>query len=152
MLPVLLSFGSNLGDRDATLSGAWQILGQTPAVETVRLSSLYETEPIGGPAGQPMFLNATGIIRTTMPPTELLETLQKIEADFGRVRSERWGARTLDIDILLYGCQIVTLQKLTIPHIEMLNRQFVLVPASDIAGDWVHPITKKTIREHCVPL
>ena len=148
MIPALLSFGSNLGDRDATLRGAWQSLGRMPAIETVQLSPFYETEPIGGPAGQPIFFNAAGIIQTTMPPMELLETLQKIEADFGRIRAERWGARTLDIDILLYGCKIVKLPALTIPHVEMLHRQFVLVPASDIAGDWVHPVTKKMIRRH----
>ena len=149
MLPTLLSFGSNLGDRYTTLLGAWHVLSQMSEIETVRLSPFYETEPAGGPSGQPMYLNAAGIIRTTMPPMELLKTIQKIESDCGRVRVERWGARTLDIDILLYGCQIVDLPGLSIPHIEMLHRQFVLIPASDIAADWIHPITKKTLREHC---
>jgi len=148
MLPVLLSFGSNLGDRHATLNSAWHVLGQTDSIETIRLSPFYETEPLGGPAEQPKYINAAGIVRTTLLPLELLETLQKIEADFGRVRTERWGARTLDIDILLYEEQIVELSTLTIPHVEMLHRQFVLEPAKDIAADWVHPLTKKTIEEH----
>jgi len=95
-----------------------------------------------------MYLNAAGIIQTSLPPTELLEVLQKIESDFGRVRTERWGARTLDIDILLYGDRIVRLPTLTIPHESMLKRQFVLVPAKDIAGDWVHPTTRKMLREY----
>ena len=147
--PVLLSFGSNLGNRHETLNDAWRVLGQTPGIQTVRLSRFYETEPVGGPAGQPMYINAAGIIETILsPPLKLLETLQNIESDFGRVRTERWGARTLDIDILLYDDQVVELPALTIPHPEMLLRQFVLVPACDIAGDWVHPLTGMTVREH----
>ena len=147
-VPVLLSFGSNLGNRYETLHSAWHVLEQTANIQTVRLSPFYETEPVGGPEGQPMYINAAGIIQTTLPPVELFNTLQKIESDFGRVRSERWEARTLDIDILLYENQIVELPTLIIPHTEMLHRQFVLTPANDIAGDWIHPLTKKTIREH----
>jgi len=79
---------------------------------------------------------------------ELLKTLQRIETDFGRIRVERWGTRTLDIDILLYENRIIELPKLTIPHVEMLHRQFVLAPAADVAADWVHPLTLKTIGEH----
>ena len=179
MFSVLLSFGSNLGDRHKTLNNAWHILGQMEnmrasptllsaentdksannrngeavhpfwnSIKTVRLSPFYETEPVGGPADQPKYINAVGIIQTTLPPTELLEILQKIESDFGRVRTEHWGARTLDIDILLYENHVVKLPILTIPHIEMLHRRFVLEPAKDIAADWVHPLTKKTIQEH----
>ena len=148
MIPCLLSFGSNLGDRREMLAGAWRVLGQTENILTVKLSSFYETEPVGGPAGQPKYLNAAGIIQTTRLPEELLTLLQTIEADFGRVRAERWGARTLDIDILLYGDQIVERPHLTIPHVAMLHRQFVLEPAQEIAADWIHPMTKKTIEEH----
>ena len=148
MISVLLSFGSNLGDRRKTLDGAWHTLGQTAHIETVKLSSFYKTEAVGGPARQPKYLNAAGIVQTTLPPEELLAALQKIETDFGRIRAERWGARTLDIDILLYGDQIVGFPFLTIPHIEMLHRQFVLEPAKEIAADWIHPLTQKTIGEH----
>jgi len=148
MLSVLLSFGSNLGDRHKTLSSAWVILGQTESIKTVRLSTFYETKPVGGPAGQPKYINAAGIVQTSMLPEELCKTLQKIEASFGRIRTERWGARTLDIDILLYGTRIVELPGLTIPHVEMLRRQFVLEPAQEIAADWIHPLTKKTLQEH----
>jgi len=148
MLPVLLSFGSNLGDRHATLCGAWLALGQIDTIETIRLSPFYESEPVGGPVEQPKYLNAAGIIHTTLSPLELLEVLQAIEADFGRIRTERWGARTLDIDILFYENRIVELPTLIIPHIEMLHRQFVLEPANDIAADWVHPLTQQTIGEH----
>ena len=145
---VLLAFGSNLGDRRKTLTDAWSVLGQTENIITVRLSPFYETEPVGGPSGQPMYINAAGIIQTSMPPEELLKTLQGIENDFGRIRTQRWESRTLDIDILLYEDQIVELPMLTIPHVEMLHRQFVLTPAQDIAADWIHPLTKKTLREH----
>jgi len=148
MFSVLLSFGSNLGDRRKTLDGAWYALGQTGRIGMIRLSSYYETEAVGGPAGQPKYLNAVGIVQTTMPPEELLVILQKVEADFGRIRTARWGARTLDIDILLYGDQMVETSLLTIPHVEMLRRQFVLEPANEIAADWIHPLTKKTIAEH----
>jgi 2-amino-4-hydroxy-6-hydroxymethyldihydropteridine diphosphokinase len=148
MFPVLLSLGSNLGNRYKTLDSAWHTLGQMEGMETVRLSPFYETEPVGGPTGQPKYINAAGIIQTTLPPEELLTVIHQIEADFGRIRAERWGARTLDIDILLYDNRIVESPTLTIPHIEMLHRQFVLVPAGDIAADWVHPLTKRTIGEH----
>ena len=148
MFPVLLSFGSNLGDRHKTLNDAWYALGQTEDIQAVRLSSYYETEPVGGPEEQPKYINAVGIIRTALPPAELLALLQKIEADFGRVRTEHWGARTLDIDILLYADQIVESPMLTIPHPEMLHRQFVLEPTNEIADDWVHPRTQKTMGEH----
>ena len=148
MFPVLLSFGSNLGDRHETLKSAWHVLGLTDNIETVRLSPFYETEPVGGPVGQPKYINVAGIIQTTLPPMELLEVLQKIETVFRRVRMERWGARTLDIDILLYENRIVELPMLTIPHVEMLRRQFVLEPANDIAASWVHPLTRRTIGEH----
>ena len=148
MSAVLLSFGSNLGDRHTTLNGAWNVLGQTDNIETIGLSPFYETEPVGGPAEQPKYINAAGIIHTALLPLELLGVLQKIEADFGRIRTEHWGARTLDIDILLYETRIVELSLLTIPHTEMLHRQFVLEPANDIAADWVHPLTQKTVGEH----
>jgi len=147
MFSVLLSFGSNLGDRHKTLNDAWHVLEYTEGIQTVRLSPFYETEPLGGPAEQPKYINAAGIIQTHLPPMELLRTLQKIEYTFGRIRAERWGARTLDIDILLYEDRIVDLLMLTIPHVEMLHRQFVLMPAQDIAADWIHPLTKKTLRE-----
>lgn len=148
MFSVLLSFGSNLGDRHKTITDAWNVLGQTKHIQTVRLSSFFESEPVGGPVGQPLYINAAGIIHTVLSPFELLETLQNIEINFGRIRVERWGARTLDIDILLYEDQVIELPMLTIPHAEMLHRQFVLVPADEIAADWIHPLSQKTIREH----
>ncbi|MDR0337709.1 MAG: 2-amino-4-hydroxy-6-hydroxymethyldihydropteridine diphosphokinase, partial [Planctomycetaceae bacterium] len=101
-----------------------------------------------GPPNQPEFLNAVCTVSTTLPPQILLEKLQEIETKFGRVRIEHWGPRTLDIDILLYGNQIISTPTLSIPHPEMLRRYFVLEPALEIAADTVHPVTGKTLREH----
>jgi len=130
------------------LNDAWHTLEQTEHIETVCLSPFYETEPVGGPVGQPKYINAVGIIQTPLPPEELLTIFLKIESDFGRIRAEHWGARTLDIDILLYEDRIIESNMLTIPHAEMLHRRFVLEPAKDIAADWIHPLTMKTIGEH----
>lgn len=147
MQNILLAFGSNLGDRKQTLLTAWAELGVTPGMETVTFSRLYETKPVGGPTNQPDFLNATGLIRSDLPPLELLARCHKIEQRHGRTRTEHWGARTLDIDILLIGDQVITLLPLTVPHPAMLNRRFVLEPAAEIAPDMIHPVANRTIAE-----
>ncbi|MCL2744639.1 MAG: 2-amino-4-hydroxy-6-hydroxymethyldihydropteridine diphosphokinase [Planctomycetaceae bacterium] len=148
MKSVLLAFGSNLGDRRQTLENAYIEIGKLPDTELVCVSGLYETKPVGGPVGQPDYLNAAGIIKTRSSPQELLKQLQAIELQFGRIRKERWGARTLDIDILLYENEVIETPKLIIPHKEMLNREFVLLPAGEIAPDWIHPVSNLTIRQH----
>lgn len=145
MQDVLLAFGSNLGDRQRTIESAWHDLAAM--VEAVQLSGFYETKPVGGPPGQPDFLNAAGWIRTDLPPLELLKLLQEIEHRYGRVRTERWGARTLDIDLLLYGTAVIETPELTVPHPEMLRRRFVLEPATEIAAEMVHPISGQTVRD-----
>jgi 2-amino-4-hydroxy-6-hydroxymethyldihydropteridine diphosphokinase len=142
---VLLSFGSNLGSRKKNVTDAWKALAQQPAITALRLSPFYETEPVGGPPGQGLYINAAGIIRTALAALDLLETLHQIEASFGRVRTERWAARTLDIDILLYEDAVIDMPELTIPHPEMLRRRFVLQPANDIAADWIHPLAGLSI-------
>jgi len=138
---VLLGLGSNLGDRRETLLAAWSELGELSEIETVRISRLIETQAVGGPANQPNYLNAAGLIRTTLTPQQLLDVLHDIERRFGRVRTEHWGPRTLDLDILLFGELIVKTGTLTIPHPEMLRRDFVMEPAMEIAPDFVHPET-----------
>jgi 2-amino-4-hydroxy-6-hydroxymethyldihydropteridine diphosphokinase len=145
---ILLALGSNLGDRRKILESAWKEIGNIPEIKTLRLSRFYETKPVGGPTNQPEFLNAAGIVAATLPPQQLLEQLQEIENRFGRVRTEHWGPRTLDIDILFYGNKIISTPTLTIPHPEMLQRRFVLEPAEEIAANTVHPITGQTIRQH----
>jgi 2-amino-4-hydroxy-6-hydroxymethyldihydropteridine diphosphokinase len=147
-MEILLALGSNLGNRRETLESAWKEIGNLPETKTLRMSRFYETKPVGGPTNQPEFLNAAGMIDTKLTPQSLLEKLQEIENRFGRVRTEHWGPRTLDIDILLYGNEIVSTPTLTIPHPEMLRRCFVLEPAEEIAANTVHPITGQTIREH----
>ncbi|MDR3234038.1 MAG: 2-amino-4-hydroxy-6-hydroxymethyldihydropteridine diphosphokinase [Planctomycetaceae bacterium] len=148
MMNVLLAFGSNLGYREENVAGAWKMLGTKPGITPLQLSPLYETEPVGGPASQGLYINAAGMIQTSLLPLELLRTLQQIESAFGRIRLERWGARTLDIDILLYGNAVINTPELTIPHPEMLHRQFVLTPAQDIAADWVHPVTGLPLEKY----
>jgi 2-amino-4-hydroxy-6-hydroxymethyldihydropteridine diphosphokinase len=103
---------------------------------------------VGGPADQPRYINAAATIQTALEPMELLHFFQDIEQQLGRVRRERWGARTIDIDILLYGNEIIVLPDLVIPHSEMLRRRFVLEPAKDVAPDWVVPTTRLTIIQH----
>jgi demethylmenaquinone methyltransferase/2-methoxy-6-polyprenyl-1,4-benzoquinol methylase len=146
--PVLLGFGANLGDRRKTIESAWQTLAAHAGIKTVRLSRMYETEPVGGPDGQPLYLNAAGIVQTILPPVDLLRVLQQIEAGYGRIRTEHWGPRTLDIDILLYADKMQQDADLTIPHPEMLHRRFVLEPANEIAPDWIHPVTRNTLQKH----
>jgi 2-amino-4-hydroxy-6-hydroxymethyldihydropteridine diphosphokinase len=145
MTHVLLAFGSNSGDREKTIADAWEMLSHTQGITVLQLSLFYETEPVGGPEAQGMYINAAGTIGTALLPLPLLTELHKIETAFGRIRRERWGTRTLDIDILLYGDTILNTPELTIPHPEMLNRRFVLQPANDIAADWIHPVSELTI-------
>lgn len=144
---VLIGFGSNLGDRRLALDGAWALFGEHAAVETLQISRFYETRPVGGPPDQPDYLNAVGLIRTTLEPEPLLYYLQDVEARFGRVRTGRWGARTLDLDLLLYGDRIVASPLLTIPHPEMTWRDFVLEPAWEVAPEMIHPTTGLSLAE-----
>jgi len=133
-----LGLGTNLGDRRANLTKALQHLGQVPTVEIVKTSSIYETAPVG-PQGQPDFLNQVVQAEVTCSARRLLELVQGIEQDMGRVRRRRWGERIIDIDILLYGDETIDEPDLQIPHPQMLARQFVLVPLAEIAPDLILP-------------
>jgi 2-amino-4-hydroxy-6-hydroxymethyldihydropteridine diphosphokinase len=128
---VFLSLGSNLGDRMAHLQAAMHALAQTPGIEIVNVSSVYETEP-WGLAGQRPFYNAVAWIRTRIAPLALLRICQAIEHQRNRVRDVRWGPRTLDIDILRYGDHVMSSLELTIPHPRMEERDFVLVPLAEV--------------------
>jgi 2-amino-4-hydroxy-6-hydroxymethyldihydropteridine diphosphokinase len=141
-----IGLGSNLGDRRATLDAALDALRASPGI-TAPVSSPYrETAPIGGPPGQGPFLNAAASFETTLPPLELLRALQKIEAQSGRVRRERWGERPLDLDLLLYGPLILDSEELTLPHRWLAIRRFVLEPLVEIAPEAVDPLTGQTTR------
>ncbi len=142
-----IGLGSNLGDRRQTLEGAIRALSQVLGVVVKQVSSFLETEPVGGPAGQGMYLNAAAMLETTLDPFELLRVLQQVEAQFGRARTVRWGARTLDLDLLLYEDRIIDTPELKVPHPRLASRRFVLEPLAEIAARAVEPVSKRTIAE-----
>jgi 2-amino-4-hydroxy-6-hydroxymethyldihydropteridine diphosphokinase len=129
---AFLALGSNLGDRRGYLASA---LGRIPDI--VAVSQLYETDPVGGPPGQGAYLNCVVELRTTRSSRELLTAAQAAEAAAQRVRVERWGPRTLDVDVLLVGDEKVDEPDLVIPHPRMWERGFVLVPLADLAPELV---------------
>lgn len=141
----LIGLGANLGEPAETLSAAFDALASRPEIEFVAASSFLETKPIGGPAGQGIFLNACATIRTERSPRDTIQTLLEIEASLGRTRRTRWEARKLDLDLLLYGESICREQGVEIPHPRMASRRFVLDPASEIAPEMIHPTTGWTI-------
>jgi len=143
---VYIGLGANLGDRKRNIEEALDMLGKTQKIKVLSVSKLYETAPVGI-TNQPTFLNAAAKITTELKPLELLTVCQNIEAKLKRVRTVRWGPRTIDIDLLLYGDLIINTKKLILPHPEMHKRAFVLNPLSDIAPKAVHPILGKTIKE-----
>ena len=130
---ALIGLGSNLGDRPANLNGAISALGQVPGITVRQVSSFHETEPVGGPPGQGMFLNAVAVLETDLEPLPLLHVLQEIEARFGRQRTVRWGERTLDLDLLLFDDRIIDTPELCVPHPRMRTRRFVLEPLVEVA-------------------
>jgi 2-amino-4-hydroxy-6-hydroxymethyldihydropteridine diphosphokinase len=130
---VVYSIGSNLGDRFANLQGAVDALSDTPDVIVVDVSSVYETEPIGGPADNPKFLNMVVVAETTLDPRTLVERAFAIEDAYGRQRNgERWGPRTLDVDLIMVGSTEIDQDDLKLPHPLAGERGFVLVPWHEI--------------------
>lgn len=140
-----IALGSNLGDSLAILEAALKNLDQTPGIAVKAKSSWYKTAPIG--PQQPDYLNGCAILSVELSPQELLETLLKIELEFGRVRQERWGPRTLDLDLILFEDIILETPDLQIPHPRLRERAFVLVPLNEIAPNWVEPVSGLTISE-----
>lgn len=140
-----IALGSNLGDCLSYLEQSLQELGKTPAIEVISHSKWYKTKAVGPP--QPDYLNGCALLKVQLTPDELLKKLQEIEEKFGRVREEHWGARTLDLDLLLYENLILNLPNLQIPHPRLCQRAFVLVPLAEIAPDWIDPLSGKTIKE-----
>jgi 2-amino-4-hydroxy-6-hydroxymethyldihydropteridine diphosphokinase len=130
---VVYSIGSNLGDRLANLQGAVDALSDTPDVIVVDVSSVYETEPIGGPADNPKFLNMVVVAESTLDPRTLLERAFAIEDAYGRQRNgERWGPRTLDVDLIMVGSTVIDQDDVRLPHPLASERGFVLVPWHEI--------------------
>src|SRR5271155_2748301 len=141
---VYLSLGSNVGDRDTQLRDAQARLGALGRV--VAVSSVYETEPVEF-TEQAWFLNCVLALETILTPQQLMSAILRIEQEMGRRRTQNKGPRSIDIDILLFGNEIIELKDLTIPHPAMQRRRFVLGPLAEIAPEVIHPILKKTIRE-----
>ena len=129
---VYIALGSNLGDRAEHIRTALREIEEHGDIEVVRCSSLHDTEPVGGPPGQPHYLNAAAELRTTLPPRELLARLLSIEARHGRRRTVQNGPRTLDLDLLLYRDHVIDEPDLTVPHPRMWEREFVMQPLSEV--------------------
>ncbi len=141
---AFIGLGSNLGDREANLRQALDHLARTTDTSVVRASSLYDTEPVGV-EDQPHFLNAVAQLETRLTPQQLLWNLMLIERRLGRVRSQRWGPRTLDLDLLLYEDLVIDEEDLQVPHPELTKRSFVLVPLVELEPLLLHPVTGETM-------
>lgn len=140
-----LSIGSNLGDRRHNCLEAIRLI-EAEGIKVVKRSSLYETKP-WGLKDQPDFINMVVCAETSLSPEELLKKLKFIEKKMGRKESKRWGPRLIDIDILFYDDLVIDSPELKIPHPYIKEREFVLLPLSEIEPEFVHPVLKKTVRE-----
>ena len=140
-----IALGSNLGDKEKNLRRALLLLTQQ-GVEVVRVSSFLSTEPYGV-TDQPQFLNAVACVRTRLAPLALLDVLLATELAMGRVRLRHWGERNIDLDLLLYEDVVLDTPRLRLPHPDMQNRDFVLLPLAEIAPELKHPTLQKTIYE-----
>ncbi|MFZ7129326.1 2-amino-4-hydroxy-6-hydroxymethyldihydropteridine diphosphokinase [Avibacterium avium] len=138
MKQVYIALGSNLATPVQQLENALQALQQLPHSQLVAVSHFYQSKPLG-PQDQPDYVNAVACLTTTLAPLDLLDQLQRIEQEQGRVRLRRWGERTLDLDILLYGNEIIQSERLTVPHYDMQHREFVIVPLYEIAPNLTLP-------------
>ncbi|MFZ7256647.1 2-amino-4-hydroxy-6-hydroxymethyldihydropteridine diphosphokinase [Avibacterium avium] len=138
MKQVYIALGSNLATPVQQLENALQALQQLPHSQLVAVSHFYQSKPLG-PQDQPDYVNAVACLTTALAPLDLLDQLQRIEQEQGRVRLRRWGERTLDLDILLYGDEIIQSERLTVPHYDMQHREFVIVPLYEIAPNLTLP-------------
>lgn len=148
MAIVYLSLGSNKGDRIGYVQQATSLLGAVDGINIIRTSAFYETEP-WNMVSETWFVNAVVEIKTSLTPENLLKECQRIEAQLGRERhnEDAYDDRTMDMDILFYGNEIINTKELTIPHKYVHLRAFTLVPMLELASDFVHPVLNKTISE-----
>ena len=144
---AFVGLGSNVGAREKNVAAALNALETTRGISVTKVSSLYETDPVGGPADQPAFINAVAQIETALSAPRLLAVCQKIEEMLGRKRKIHWGPRTIDLDLLIYGDEVHASASLTIPHPLMHERRFVMEPFVEIAPDFVHPMLGRTARQ-----
>ena len=140
--------GSNLGDREKYFSSAIAMIKKIPGLELCEHSSVYSSEAQQMASGTPSFLNQAIKVETRLRPLELLTALQTIERAFGRTDKGKQLSRTIDLDILLYDAEIVETERLTIPHPELLNRAFALIPLIEIDPRLVHPLTGKRLKDY----
>jgi len=143
MNSVFLLLGGNLGNRQQYLQQAIELIDSTIA-PVIKTSSIYETQS-WGKTDAPDYLNQVVTLQTEIPALELLHKILDIELLLGREREEKWGPRTIDIDILFYGDEIIDAKELKVPHPELHNRRFTLEPLAEIAPHLIHPVLKKTI-------
>lgn len=144
-----IALGSNLGDRERHVNDALRRLGSVEGVEITKISTMCETDPVGPPQGR--YINAAAELRTTLSAEQLLREMLDIEEGLGRRRdrSQRWGPRVIDLDLLLFGDDVIDDPGLTVPHPRMHERLFVLEPLCEIAGPVVHPRLDRTIESLC---
>jgi 2-amino-4-hydroxy-6-hydroxymethyldihydropteridine diphosphokinase len=145
MKKIYLGLGSNMGNRGEKLQSALMDLERW-GVKILRSSSIYETSPVGK-KDQPDFYNMVVQVKTDRSPEDLLTVIRAVERSLGRVRTEKWGRRTMDIDLLFYGDTVLDDPDLTVPHRHIPERKFVLVPLREIASEFVHPVLKKTVEQ-----
>ncbi len=146
-MKAYIGLGSNLGERESMIRLALDDLARLPSTRLIRASSLYDTEPVGD-VDQPNFLNAVALVETDLSARQLLWNLLLIERRLGRVRTRPWGPRAIDLDLLLYGDQVVDEADLKVPHPELTRRTFVLVPLVELDPLLVHPATGETLIAH----
>lgn len=147
MCRVFIGLGGNLGEPLARFLEVRQALDAHRQISVVASSHLYRTAPVGGPAGQTDYLNAVLELTTSLAPLELLDYCRELEQRGGRQREVRWGARTIDIDLLLIDDLACSTPQLTLPHPRLHERLFVLQPLSDLAADQIHPLSGRTMAE-----
>jgi len=142
-----IALGANLGDRAGNLRRAIQSLGATPGIRVLATSTFLENPAVGGPADSPPFLNAVAEIESSLAPLELLHRLLAIEQSLGRQRREKWGPRTIDLDLILYGEEQISTAELTVPHPRLAERRFVLAPLAELAPERTVPGIGRTVRD-----
>ena len=143
--PVAIALGSNLGDSKATLTQALEGLDQIEGITVLCRSGWYVSAPVG--PVQPNYLNGCALLNVGLAPEILLDQLLEMENRFGRVRAERWGPRTLDLDLILYGQLQLDTPRLQVPHPRFRERAFVLLPLAEIAPEWIDPASGHTVQQ-----
>ncbi|MFZ0930490.1 MAG: 2-amino-4-hydroxy-6-hydroxymethyldihydropteridine diphosphokinase [Syntrophobacteraceae bacterium] len=146
MKKAAIAVGSNQGDSVLICRQVFDVLRKHPAINTLRVSSFYSTSPVG-PVEQDRFINAAAVLQTRLEPQALFELMLEVEKSFGRVRTVRWGPRTLDLDLIFYENIQLDLPVLKVPHPLMSKRLFVLMPLAEIEPHWVHPGFGLSVQE-----